>query len=381
MEEYNIWELGDNINVKIGKEFYNSLRKAIKEEHISLPKFYERFKDKFSVTFSVFKDRLKPNYKNFVDLEIYITLCKILDINLQELQKNIIAYKARRGCNYIENPILPVKITPIFDMLIAHHIGDGNVIAPKKKCRRPYFSYRQFDQNYKLLYFKKIEGIFGTLRYKNEYYKDSKNTKVYFPTVCSDLVFNLYNLNIKSFLSEAARIPKQIFEKNWKHRLAFLIGIIIDEGHVDSTLIVIRMKNQEFIKDLYELCQSLDYRTSIIVENNGYATLNILSQTLSKFYKDYLILLYEFSVVDLGYKGTKIKEFIQRLNKPKIYRPGNKQNILELLSKDTLTVNELATKLNMTRQGARYLIHELEKEDKVEVKNIVKFANRKYGVK
>ena len=79
--------------------------------------------------------------------------------------------------------------------------------------------------------------------------------------------------------------------------------------------------------------------------------------------------------------NKKIEEFINRLNKPKIYIEGNKSKILELLSKETLTVNELATRLKMTRQGARYLIKELIREDKVEVKSIVKFGNYKYGLR
>jgi hypothetical protein len=107
----------------------------------------------------------------------------------------------------------------------------------------------------------------------------------------------------------------------------------------------------------------------------------MLSSTLSKFYKDYLVLKVEYPEIDLGYKGLKLKEFIDRIDKPKIYRPGNSDVILNLLSKECLTVNELATRLKMTRQGARYLIHKLAKENKIEVKSIAKFANWKYGVK
>ena len=83
----------------------------------------------------------------------------------------------------------------------------------------------------------------------------------------------------------------------------------------------------------------------------------------------------------MGFKGDKLKEFIDRLDKPKIYRPGNKDIVLNLLSREPLTVNELATRLNMTRQGAKYLIHKLEKEGKIEVKSVVKFGNWRYGLK
>jgi hypothetical protein len=380
MEGINIWELGDRINVKIDDDFSEKIRSIIRKKYLSFPKFYAKFNKHFTVSFSVLRNRLKPKYKNFVDLEIYVDICKLIGIQLVELQEHILAYKSRRGRNSIEKPILPVKITPIFDMLIAHHIGDGTVINAQKGWR-PYFGYRQFNNKYRLLYLQKIESVFGKLSYKKEYFKDENNTRIYCPTVVSDLMFRLYGLNSNSFRSEIARIPQQVLKKDWKHKLAFLIGLIIDEGFVDSTLIAIRVKNHELIQDLGLLCSDLAYRYTITKEENGYASLYILSQGLSKFYKDYLILLDEYPEVDLGHKGVKIKEFIDRLDKPKRYRHGNKQKILALLSNETLTVNELATKLNMTRQGARYLIHQLEDEEKVEVKSIVKYANWKYGIK
>jgi hypothetical protein len=296
------------------------------------------------------------------------------------MQSHIIAYKTRRGWNYIEKPILPIKITPMFDMLVAHHFGDGCLMNSHGN-RKDYFAYKQFDKLYRNSYIKKIESIFGKIRYKSDYLEKSQTTQVYAPLVVSELMYTYYGLSRRSFISETARIPEQIFQKDWKSQLAFLIGIIIDEGHVDSCLIVIRLKNVNLIKDLSRLCENLDYSHTVKIENNNYACLYILSSSLSKFYKDYLVLLSEYPEVDLGYKGTKIKEFIDRINKPKIYRPGNKKIILNLLSKDYLTVNELATRLRMTRQGARYLIHNLEKEGKVEMKSIVKFGNWKYGKK
>ena len=72
---------------------------------------------------------------------------------------------------------------------------------------------------------------------------------------------------------------------------------------------------------------------------------------------------------------------IKRQIKPKIYIKGNKPKIIEALSKENLTVNEIAKKLNMTRQGARYLMNHLIKEEKIELKSIAKFRNYKYGLK
>ncbi|RJQ18242.1 hypothetical protein C4573_00790 [Candidatus Woesearchaeota archaeon] len=376
----NIWEAGIRINIKIKKEFLNLINQEIKKRFKTKRAIHEKLTIHYPLLFSVFKNSMKTSYKQFVDLEIFINLCKLLKIPLGQFQENILAYKTRRGRNSIENPKLPIKITPIFDMILSHHIGDGCVVNPKRN-RKPYFSYRQFNKTYRELYIKKIESVFGKLEYKNAYATYEQTTKIYFPVVVSELMFKMYRLNIDSFRSETARIPKEIMRKNWKHKLAFLIGIIIDEGTVDSCLISIRMKNEAIIEDLRDICVDLGYNCSIKQNRHGLHALYILSGGLSKFYKDYLILAKEYPEVNLGYKGAKIKEFISRINKPQLYMHGNDDKIIVLLSEKTLSINELAAKLNMTRQGARYLVKKLLRDNKIETKSIEKFGSCKYGLK
>src|SRR3989339_316190 len=118
----NIWCLGTKINIKLTSSFIDLVNEKIKEKYITKRKVHKKLIGYYSVPFSVFKDRMKQSYNYFVDLEILFNLCKILDIPLDKLQTNILAYKTRGGLNYIENPKLPIKITPIFDMLIAHFI-------------------------------------------------------------------------------------------------------------------------------------------------------------------------------------------------------------------------------------------------------------------
>jgi hypothetical protein len=122
MEEINIWELGSRINVKISPDFLRGINLQIKSKFGSKPKFYSELIKSHNVHFDSFKNMLKYSRKFFVDLPLLIAVCKLLDISLEELQNSIIAYKTAKGVNYIENPVLPIKITPTFDMLIAHHI-------------------------------------------------------------------------------------------------------------------------------------------------------------------------------------------------------------------------------------------------------------------
>lgn len=375
----NIWELGTRINVKVNKEFIDYINYKIKEKFRTKRRVHKELIKHYYIPLSTFKDRLKRGYSYFIDLEILLKLCELLHISRNDFQSNIVAYKSRRGCNSIEMPKLPIKITPIFDMLIAHHIGDGCVVNPKNG-RKPYFSYRQYNDFYKMSYISKIESIFGKLKYKSSYYNNAKCTEVYFPIACSELMFNLYNLGVDDFKSEVARIPKEILSKPAEYQLAFLIGIVIDEGHVDSDNIVIGMKNRGIIGDLGKICSNLHYQHSISSRQDGMFTLYILSEGLKIFYRDYQRILKEYPEVSLGYKETKIKDFILRTTKPKIYIPGNKNRLLNELSGKYLTVNEMAIILNMTRQGAKYLTNELIKEGKIQVKSTVKFNNYKYGL-
>jgi len=110
------------------------------------------------------------------------------------------AYKTTKGVNCMEKPILPIKITPIFDMLVAHHIGDGCLMNCQRN-RKDYFLYRQYDKFYRDLYIRKIESIFGKIYYHNKYLQKELTTQVYAPVVVSELMYSYYCLNRRSFIS------------------------------------------------------------------------------------------------------------------------------------------------------------------------------------
>jgi hypothetical protein len=140
------------------------------------------------------------------------------------------------------------------------------------------------------------------------------------------------------------------------------------------------MKNKEFIEDLMRICTDLGYTTTMTYKGEGQYQIYILSEGTIKLYKDYLILKKEYPLVDLGIKGKHIQEFVNRRNKPKRYIPGNKEKIVIILEKSNLTINEIAKRMTMTRQGARYLIKELEKENKIKMLYRRKDTNLVYGV-
>ncbi|MFH1520074.1 MAG: winged helix-turn-helix domain-containing protein [Candidatus Micrarchaeota archaeon] len=276
---------------------------------------------------------------------------------MYDLQDSIVAYKTSGGPNFISEPILPVEITPVFDMILAHNIADGTVINPKKG-RLPYFGYRQLDKQIRSLYITKLESVFGRINFPNKYYLVT--TRPYCPPVLSSLFFNEYKLNTKSFLSRSARIPKEIMAKSHEYILAVLVAFIIDEGWIDSTLIGISVKNIGLSRDLRNICSKLGYKTAFTIKGE-YGTVLILRNGMRKFFEDYKKIIREYPEMSLGGKETKIENSFKIYNRPIYKTKGNKENILNMLEKEPLTINQIALRINMTRQGVRFHIHNLEK--------------------
>lgn len=362
MGDFDLWEISDRISVKLNKEFYKKIKNLIHQKYSVKRNVYNLIKNQIGISFATFHNILKESHYHenfFTPLRIWLNLCKMLNIDLDELQKNIIAYKTSNGPNYISSPILPVKITPLFDMIIAHNIADGTVINPEKG-RLPYFGYRQLNLLFRELYIKKLEAIFGKINFPNNYYLTS--TRPYCPSVLASLFFKRYNLNTKSFLSKTARIPLEILNKNKEHLIAVLIAFIIDEGNIDSTAIVIKLKNIKLTKDLYKICKKLNYKSKFI-SFREYGSLYILRDGMKLFFKDYKEIIKKYPEMNLGKIEFKIEEGLKIYNRPIYKSIGNKEIILNLLKNEKLTVNQIAQRINMTRQGVRFHIKNLEKEN------------------
>ncbi len=360
MDEANIWTM-NNVYVALKLDFLQLINLKIYSKFLTKRKFYSTLNT--CVPFSTFKNILKPSYYLYgfyASLNLFCSICNNLNIPLLELQQNIASYKTQGGYNIIEAPILPIKITPIFDMILAHNIGDGTVIYTDK--RQPYFGYRQFDLYFRLSYIKKLESVFGKIKFKEYYFLNS--TRPYCPSVISSLFFNYYSLNYRNFLSKSARLPTKLLAKDKDHLLAVLIAFIIDEGNIDSTLISIKLRNHELIQDLYKLTSNLGY-DSICTFKKTDGILYIKRKGMLSFFNDYLILLKKYPEVYLGKFHKKIENsfniYTRRIYKTK----GNRKIILNLIKMKDLTVNQIASEINMTRQGVRFHIHNLEKMGKI----------------
>jgi hypothetical protein len=381
MKQVDLWEL-NKISVNISESFLEEIKQKIKENKLTKRKLYY-LANIDEVSLKTFSNILKESHlkKYFFPLNILIKIIKTLEIDIRGLNKNIISYKTSNGSNIIKKPILPFRKNAITAMLLAHHIGDGTAI--NIRGRQSYFGYRQFNTTYKNSYVKKLNSAFGKINFVRGYSK--KSTRPYCPASCSEALCKLYNVSFQDFLSKTARAPKLLLKSTKEEQLAFLIGIIIDDGNADSTCITIGLKNQKLIGDLGIICKNLKYKNTITLNSEGYKKeygyLYILKEGIERLYLDYKSLTKKYPIITLDYKGEQIKRALSYKNR-KIYKTkGNKEIIYELIKKEVLTVNQISKIINMTRQGVRYHIHKLEKEKKIELKGTMGENNNIYGIK
>lgn len=371
MHEIGIENFPERAAVRVRPEFLAFLKMKARTLFGSLAKFSQQMSSPELAGTTIYSSLKKIHQKQLFPLPVLLRCCRTCDIPCNILQQNIIQYGLRRSHLLVTKPTLPILLTPVFDMLYAHHIADGFVVDPKRN-RLPYFGYRQFNTFYRLLYFEKIQDVFGqiNLNYDNAL----ATTEVYCPPSASHFFFKAYGVGPRDFLSETSLLPQTILKKPKEHLLAVLIAFLIDEGHIDGSCAVITLKNHILIGQLEHICQRLGYATTTKHHTNKYAAIYLLARGLRKFWNDYCETIKQYPVMDLGWKGERILSVIEGAQRKFNRVPGNKQQILQLLKKRPATINEMALHLRMTRQGVRYLVKRLVQE-----RNVVKKWIAKYG--
>jgi len=98
-----------------------------------------------------------------------------------------------------------------------------------------------------------------------------------------------------------------------------------------------------------------------------YGYLSILREGMKKLYSDYLILNKKYPVIHLGWKGKRILKSFNISNRIVKRTKGNQNMIYSILQNEFLSVNQLADRISMTRQGVRYHIHNLLKHGKIKL--------------
>lgn len=83
---------------------------------------------------------------------------------------------------------------------------------------------------------------------------------------------------------------------------------------------------------------------------------------MNKFFNDYKRIIKIYPEMTLGKWETKISNTFKIYDRLIYKTRGNKNLIIKMLELEDLTVNQLALRINMTRQGVRFHINNLEKQ-------------------
>lgn len=353
MDYFHIWNFPCGVSVKVKRSFLERIRKALRAKYGGWRQVHAQlFRE---ASFSTFKDMFKPSLKNYRSSKMLLLACADLGIPYTKLEKSILAYRTTRGRVEIAKARLPIKVSPLFSMLIAHIFGDGCCV--KIKGRELIMNYRQYDPVLLSNFIKKTEAVFGRLKYAREYFYAAK--RFYLPSACSVALADYYGLGSRDFLSHTATVPRSLFLKPKMHLVAFLVAFIIDEAMIDSSLIVIVLCNRNLILGLGRICEALGYEHTIRGRK-----LYILAEGVRRFWKDYLSLKKTYPEVDMGYREEAIREFIIRGRK-KLRSSGKGQNrneIVSLLAEKNRTISALSRLLLMTRQGVKFHIKRLQSD-------------------
>ncbi|MBS3057703.1 MAG: winged helix-turn-helix transcriptional regulator [Candidatus Diapherotrites archaeon] len=374
-DRIHIWDFPNNTTILITDSFLQRLIRKRKQQFRSWRSLNTQLY--ISTPFSFFKSYLKPSYKEFRPLPILLSLCKIFNIGLQDLQKNILAYHTKKSRIIITNPNLPIVVTPLFSMIVAHIMADGCLIKFNNK-KTVYFNYTQYNKQLRKLFIAKVEKVFGNIKYPEVYYNDG--IRVYLPEVISLVMMKYYGIGCEGFLENKAKIPDKTLNANKDNLLTTLIAFIIDEGNVDSGQIVIGLHNKSLIEQLSEICNKLQYKNTISSRKPKGYVLYILKEGMQKFWRDYSLLKKKFPEICMGYKENSLRNNILRMNKTWKSKGKNhtKNKIIGLLNGRPRTIKELSELLTISRQGTKFHLKQLKTAGIISTRSTAKYGGDVY---
>jgi len=236
-------------------------------------------------------DKIHPKY---IPLWCVIELSKIAKLELKRIEEHIIGYRSGTRGKIINNPKLPILVTPEFDSIIIHLFGDGYV---NNKIMTP--SYCQKNEEDRILFIKKLTNTFGSFE------GNLQEGKVFrFPKAITRILSRYYN--ISSYMSKDAIIPFDILNKNKNHKLACILAFILDEGGIRDIISCFSI-NKNLLSQIRSLFQDCGYKCNIIRYYNGCYCFTMKNNSVNKLYKDINKLKTLYPTCNLGTKFVKLQ--------------------------------------------------------------------------
>lgn len=356
----NIWNLPTKkLYVKLKRGFVERTINKIRKKYGSCRKFYQKFNFVEGTFFSWRRKCLYP-------LSVIIKFCKLTNIPLTDIQKNIIELRSRpypSKTGDISSPIypkFPIKLTPELTRVIAHMMGDGCLTINK----RGHYNFQYYN---KCKYLREIfkndaRKIFGELPIHEAINKGVPY--VFLPAPVSIIMLSL----IPTFNSKISRIPDFIRKAPLETKKEFIKAFMDDEASVKfkppERRIEIALCNKNLLNDLKNMIEEFGINTTKIQKKickNKY-----LSYTF--YIRNYHNILKFWKFIDFYHpeKQKKLEKIIKFHGRKSYAHGETKKLILVLLEKKPLSTFELCRTLERSTTNINAFLRKLEREDKVE---------------
>ncbi|MEW5955039.1 MAG: hypothetical protein AB1626_00690 [Candidatus Micrarchaeota archaeon] len=299
-----------------------------------------------------------------IPLWLFIELSKVVSGSsaennklIQKLERKISAYEdGERGI-----PIrgrFPLAVTPEFDSLVAHFLGDGSFGGYAQSA-----SYKQKNACARAKFIEQVIHVFG------EFAVNKKMCERYWmvriPKPARDVIRNFCNITETKTLTR--RLPIEILDKPRQFRVAALSAFLVDEGYIGES-IEMSVGNRLLLTDFRKLAVSLGYSCSPIISKAGHKTANpmfrfrISLRSAKRLLRDVLELGERFPACDLAHKQLELESIVRRQRRggQKTRDGQTKQKILVLVKGKKVTISWLSKKLCLSRSTLREHLNSLE---------------------
>lgn len=277
------------------------------------------------------------------------------DLNWNEVESNVIAYKGLNSSLVVKNPKLPIIESPELFAIIAHLIGDGSV----NRNNIPFYinSNKSLIDNFQNL----ISSVFGDIDGKI-YNRTSNCYEFRSSRVIADLIKSFYNIQ---FYSLTAKFPTRIFELSAKYSCAVVRAIVDDEGHIRDNRVSIKMNNKNLIMQISKMLVKIlgkEAITKLACYNDKSWEICIKSGYLREFgSKINLIHPRKSGYIRYAMKKAEYRKMMHRDN---IWK--TKLKILILLSDKPQTISDISRELFIDKGNITAHIRHLSNKSLIE---------------
>ncbi len=327
---------------------------------------------------------LKGASINSKNLEKIINFLRINKISIDKLGLRVYSgrYKFRRY-----NIRFPIKLNPLHIRVISHFMGD--CALETHGCRW----YQQSNVGGRCI-IKLIKHLSGVTIKKGN--KDSYGI----PIILGDMVGFALDLNrndLKSslFIKKVNCLPKE-------YKLQLLAAIIVDEGHINKSLIRIDNTNLKLLQELKNMIDSLGYTCSTIKTKNichkkkivirgRIARINydlhsiwIRADGLLKFRKDLDKMINKHgNIASLWHKQKDITQWSNKVDLDKLKKARkSKKDIIPLIKKEIkknpIKVSKFASEQGLDYFRAYKLFFRLKQKGEIKKISVGTFASNLY---